>query len=113
METEKVSDKLDIDSEFMQMVAGEYVVTYSHQKALEYSNKCNFVTKYWLNKRNVKIFDQGQNRMPFGVNIVQRFGFRSCLWCAMAISKAVAWGGARVYYSACNLFDRKSRDRPF
>jgi hypothetical protein len=60
-------------------------------------------------KINVKIFDQRQNRMLFGINTVQRFGLRSCLWCGMAMSLAVAWGGARVYYSPCHRF----RDRQF
>jgi hypothetical protein len=33
METVKVSDKLDIGSEFVQVVAGENVVTYSRQES--------------------------------------------------------------------------------
>jgi hypothetical protein len=35
METEKVSDKLDINSEFMQVVAGEDVGTYNHKENVE------------------------------------------------------------------------------
>ena len=43
MEPEKVSETLDIDSEFMQLVAGEDVVAYIvvTQKTSEYCDKCN------------------------------------------------------------------------
>jgi hypothetical protein len=51
------------------------------------------------------MFDKGLNRIAFGVNKIQRFGLRPCLWSGMAISRAVTWGSARVSYSAFYRFD--------
>lgn len=78
METERVSEILDIDSEFMQLVAGEDVVTVI-QKTSEYCNKCNIVIKLCFNEKKCKIVYQGQNWMPFDMNVVQRFGLRPYL----------------------------------